>query len=149
MEGPVYPRPAATVRPEEVELAARAEEAEALAERFQALADASRLKVLHLLHTRGEMCACELQATLGVSASNLSFHLQVLRHAGFVKARRFGKWILYRLVPRQPTAFMAAFASLFAGEAAEGSGCCLCGPSEGEAPPPASPRTAEEEAAAT
>ncbi len=115
MEGPPYPRPGATAEPDKTELAARAEDAEALAERFQALADANRLKVLHLLHTRGELCACELQATLGVTASNLSFHLQVLRHAGFVKARRSGKWILYRLAPGQPKAQLAAFASLFVG----------------------------------
>ncbi|NLC56763.1 MAG: helix-turn-helix transcriptional regulator [Armatimonadetes bacterium] len=137
MEGPPYPRPGATAEPDKTELAARAEDAEALAERFQALADANRLKVLHLLHTRGELCACELQATLGVTASNLSFHLQVLRHAGFVKARRSGKWILYRLAPGQPKAQLAAFASLFVGERAADGGCCLCAEADEEEEPAA------------
>jgi len=135
-EATSYPRPDATARPAPTELASRQEDAEALAERFQALADANRLKAIHLLHTRGEMCACELGATLGVTASNLSFHLQVLRHAGFVKSRRSGKWILYRLAPEQPITFMAAVSRLFVdGSApldaasdgdAEGKPC-LCG----------------------
>lgn len=133
-EGTTYPRAEATAPPAGAELAARQEEAEGLAERFQALADASRLKVLHLLHTRGDLCACELQATLGVSASNLSFHLQVLRHAGFVKSRRVGKWIVYRLAPGMPNDHLSGFAALFGGsegccspEPAEEAPCCACG----------------------
>ena len=109
----LYPRPAVTGKPAASELSSRQEDAEALAERFQALADASRLKALHLLHTRGEMCACEIHAMLGISASNLSFHLQVLRHAGFVKARKEGKWIVYRLADGQPAEFADTFAGLF------------------------------------
>ena len=122
-----YPRAAATAPVEPPELAARGEDAEALAERFQALADANRLKVLHLLHTRGEMCACEMQAVLGVTASNLSFHLQVLRHAGFVKPRKEGKWIIYCLAPEQPVGFAREFAALFPG-ALGVTPRCLCMP---------------------
>ncbi|MBI3947718.1 MAG: winged helix-turn-helix transcriptional regulator [Armatimonadetes bacterium] len=129
MEVLSYPRPAVTVAPGSEELAACADEAEALAERFQALADASRLKVLHLLHVRGEMCACELQEVLGVSASNLSFHLQALRHAGFVRARKQGKWTIYRLPPGGPSVFLDEFRELFRGDPS-GARCTVCGSGE-------------------
>ncbi len=138
-DGVVYPRAQATVPPREAELASHHEDAEALAERFQALADASRLKVLHLLYSRGEMCACELQSVLGVSASNLSFHLQVLRYAGFVKSRRVGKWTVYRLSPGMPNGFLSAVAMRFAirsgfssANREEAPACCLCEAGESE-----------------
>lgn len=116
METLSYPRSEVTFLPRSEELVARAEEAEALAERFRALADANRLKVLHLLQVRGEMCACELQAVLGGTASNLSFHLQVLRHAGFVRARKQGRWMLYRLSTEGLMAFLGDFLALFRSE---------------------------------
>lgn len=116
METLSYPRSEVTFLPRSEELVARAEEAEALAERFRALADANRLKVLHLLQVRGEMCACELQAVLGGTASNLSFHLQVLRHAGFVRARKQGRWMLYRLSTEGLMAFLGDFLALLRSE---------------------------------
>lgn len=122
-ESPTYPRVAVTGEAHPQELIAREEEAAALAERFQALSDPIRIKALHLLHTRGEMCACELQVVLGVTASNLSFHLQALRHARFVKSRKDGKRIFYRLAPGEPRAFLADFAALFPGEPAPGAAC--------------------------
>lgn len=118
MEAVTYPRPACTAQLGAAELAARTGEAEALAERFQALADANRLKALHLLHTRGEMCVCELQEVLGITASNLSFHLGVLRHAGFVISRKDGKRVFYRLAPSQPHSVAQTIEQLFSPECA-------------------------------
>ncbi len=113
-----YPRPEITRQPGQRELAADDERVAAMAERFQALADANRLKALHLLHTRGEKCACELQDVLGITASNLSFHLGVLRHAGFVVSRKEGKRVFYRLAPRQPQSVAQTIETLFAPECA-------------------------------
>lgn len=69
-----------------------------LAPAFHALADENRLRILEAL-THGERCVCELINELEMSQSLLSFHLGVLRRAGFVSARRQGKWIHYHADP--------------------------------------------------
>lgn len=68
----------------------------ALAQRFHALSDPTRLRVLGLL-AGGEHCVCELMSELDIAQSRLSFHLRVLREGGFVTARRDGQWMYYTL----------------------------------------------------
>lgn len=68
-----------------------------LAEGFSALADATRLRMIHLLMTRGEMCVCEFMPALDLTQSNVSFHLKALKYAGFITSRKEGRWMLYRL----------------------------------------------------
>lgn len=63
---------------------------------FAALADESRLRLLHLMR-EGEMCVCYLQGTLKTNQPKISRHLAYLRRAGLVEARREGKWMHYRL----------------------------------------------------
>ena len=64
---------------------------------FQALADRTRLRILHLLAS-GEICVCYFVEILGESQPKISRHLGYLRKAGLVSARRDGKWMHYRLV---------------------------------------------------
>ena len=68
--------------------------------RARALADPRRLTALSLLKARPEMCACELQAALGVSHATVSHHMHRLVDAGLVASRREGKWAYYRILPR-------------------------------------------------
>ncbi|HEX3928054.1 MAG TPA: metalloregulator ArsR/SmtB family transcription factor [Gemmatimonadales bacterium] len=68
------------------------------AERFHALSDPTRLRIIGMLGG-GERCVCELMAELDAAQSRLSFHLRVLREAGFVTARRDEQWIYYSLQP--------------------------------------------------
>jgi ArsR family transcriptional regulator len=63
---------------------------------FKALADGTRLRVLKLLGG-GELCVCEIAAALGLEQPRLSFHLRILKRAGFVSVRRRERWVLYRL----------------------------------------------------
>jgi ArsR family transcriptional regulator len=63
---------------------------------FHALSDETRLAVIDLLR-RGEQCVCDLQDTLDVAQSRLSFHLKVLKDAGLVVDRREGRWSYYTL----------------------------------------------------
>lgn len=63
---------------------------------FKGLADQTRLRILKLL-SGGELCVCEIAAALGVDQPRLSFHLSVLKKAGFITDRRQQRWILYRL----------------------------------------------------
>jgi ArsR family transcriptional regulator len=63
---------------------------------FQALGDATRLRILGLLLT-GEVCVCHIHESLKVSQPKASRHLAYLRRAGLVDCRREGLWVYYRL----------------------------------------------------
>lgn len=49
---------------------------------------------------QGELCVCELCDALAITQSTLSTHLQVIRKAGLVSARKQGKWMYYALAPK-------------------------------------------------
>jgi DNA-binding transcriptional ArsR family regulator len=83
------------------------------AEAFKALADPHRLKILHMLMTSGEMCVCECMPALGLTQSNLSFHLKTLKQAGFIKSRKSGKWMYYSLNRETFQRFITGFAGFF------------------------------------
>ena len=63
---------------------------------FQALGDATRLRILGLLLT-GEVCVCDIHETLKIPQPKASRHLAYLRRSGLVDARRQGLWVHYRL----------------------------------------------------
>jgi len=65
--------------------------------RARALADENRLLAVALLRRRKELCACEIQAATGLTHATVSHHMGVLVEAGFVRSRRQGKWMYYRL----------------------------------------------------
>lgn len=88
-------------------------ETENLAEGFSALGDPHRLKILYLLLTCGEMCVCETMLALEISQSNLSFHLKTLKQAGFIKARKSGRWMYYSLNRLAFEQFLGAFGGMF------------------------------------
>ena len=71
---------------------------EALLQRFQAVAEGTRFRLVQLL-ADGERCVCELQDDLDAAQSRLSFHLKKLKDAGVVSDRRDGRWVYYSLVP--------------------------------------------------
>ena len=64
---------------------------------FRALADQTRLRVIHLLGS-DELCVCSVVAALETNQPKISRHLAYLRRAGLVEARRDGKWMHYRIV---------------------------------------------------
>ena len=63
---------------------------------FQALGDATRLRILGLLLT-GEVCVCHIHESLHIPQPKASRHLAYLRRAGLVATRRDGLWVFYRL----------------------------------------------------
>jgi ArsR family transcriptional regulator len=65
---------------------------------FQALGDATRLRILGLL-LAGEVCVCDIHDSLKIPQPKASRHLAYLRRAGLVAARREGQWMHYRLEP--------------------------------------------------
>lgn len=82
-------------------------------ERLKALADPLRLRLLALLHDRGELCVCELVDELGTTQSNISTHLRLLRQAGLVASQKIGKWVFYRLEQAAVDTLLGALQRLF------------------------------------
>jgi DNA-binding transcriptional ArsR family regulator len=69
---------------------------------FSTLANETRLRCLHLVLRRGEVCVCELVDALGVSQPTVSKAMAALRQAGFVVDRRDATWTYYRRNPDMP-----------------------------------------------
>ena len=61
---------------------------------FKALADETRLRLLHVLH-RYELSVNELVSILGMGQSRVSRHLKILAEAGLLQWRRDGLWVFY------------------------------------------------------
>lgn len=70
------------------------------AQDFRALSDPTRLRILELL-ADGERCVCDVVAAMDVAQPLLSHHLKILRQAGFIHARKEGRWMYYRLDPER------------------------------------------------
>lgn len=72
-------------------------ESEEIVIALTALAQASRLSVFRLLVQAGDegMSAGRIAETLGIPPSSLSFHLKELQHAGLVKPRQEGRFVIY------------------------------------------------------
>jgi DNA-binding transcriptional ArsR family regulator len=68
------------------------------ADRFGALADATRRHLLEQLASR-DLAVGELTAGLDISQAAVSQHLRVLREAGLVTSRREGRNVYYQLRP--------------------------------------------------
>ena len=73
------------------------EVAELLARRFGVLGDPTRLRLLNLLHARGEASVGELVEATGGSQANVSKHLAVLLRERVVARRREGSRAIYRI----------------------------------------------------
>jgi ArsR family transcriptional regulator len=61
---------------------------------FKALSEETRLRIIKLLE-HGELCVCDIVAALDMSQPKVSFHLAVLKEAGFIRDRKQGKWTHY------------------------------------------------------
>jgi ArsR family transcriptional regulator len=108
---------------------------------FQALGDATRLRILGLLLT-GEVCVCDIHETLKIPQPKASRHLAYLRRAGLVDTRREGLWIHYRLAELADPVLGAIATAVRhalthvdvvqhdAGRLQKKTGCCLPAPKE-------------------
>jgi DNA-binding transcriptional ArsR family regulator len=67
---------------------------------FAALADRTRLKILHALKDGEELCVCDVAHVLGMSVSAASHHLRKLRDLQILKYRNDGKMAYYSLRDR-------------------------------------------------
>ena len=63
---------------------------------FHALSDPSRVRIVSAL-VPGELCVCDIAASVGMSQSAVSHQLRALRDAGLVKFRKVGRKAYYAL----------------------------------------------------
>ena len=69
-----------------------------ITEKFKALADETRLRILNLLiKSERNLCVCELTDALKLPQYHISKHLNILRNAGFFIPEREGTWVYYNL----------------------------------------------------
>lgn len=68
-----------------------------LADVFGLLGDPGRLRILTALAEGGEMCVCDVAASVGMTESAASHALRLLRAHRIVEPRRAGKMAFYRL----------------------------------------------------
>ncbi len=62
---------------------------------LKALADESRIRILHLLLHNKEMCTSDLEQVLDFTQTKTSRHLSYLRNAGIVSPRKMDQWVFY------------------------------------------------------
>src|SRR5438094_3129543 len=72
------------------------DDATIVADRFRALADPTRVRIMNLLIRNPELCVCDLNANFDLSQPTISHHLGLLRKAGLVEATTRGRWAFYR-----------------------------------------------------
>jgi len=70
-----------------------------VAERFKALGEPARLRILQAL-CDGERCVGELEEDTGLNQANLSRHLQLLSTTRLVRRRKEGLFVYYALADR-------------------------------------------------
>ncbi|HEX9633332.1 MAG TPA: metalloregulator ArsR/SmtB family transcription factor [Gemmatimonadales bacterium] len=95
---------------------------------FRALGDPTRMRILDLL-AGGERCVCELTDAMDLPQPLLSHHLKTLREAGFLHARKEGRWTYYRLNPERLESCVCALDEALAKydtAAEEGKPGCAC-----------------------
>jgi ArsR family transcriptional regulator len=72
-----------------------------LARAFGALADPVRLRLLSLIASADEVCACDLVEPLDRSQPTISHHTKALSEAGLIKGEKRGRWVWWSVVPER------------------------------------------------
>ncbi len=90
-----------TVHPDRVDAARAAgpssDEVGHLARLFKLLGDPTRTRILYTVLEAGEMCVCDIAATIEATETTVSQALRLLRASGVVANRREGRMVYYRL----------------------------------------------------
>ncbi|MEW6990764.1 metalloregulator ArsR/SmtB family transcription factor [Colwelliaceae bacterium 6441] len=69
---------------------------------FKCLADQTRLNILTLVDSQGELCVCELTQALALSQPKISRHIALLKSEGLLSHRKVGKWVFYTISTELP-----------------------------------------------
>ncbi len=77
------------------------ESATAIAAKFKAIGEPTRLRLLALIASAEgqEACVCDLTEPVGLSQPTVSHHLKTLVDAGLLTRSKRGTWSFYAIVP--------------------------------------------------
>jgi ArsR family transcriptional regulator len=64
---------------------------------FKALSEEPRVRILHMLFLKKEMCISDLEIVLGFTQAKTSRHLAYLKNSGIVNARKADQWVFYSI----------------------------------------------------
>lgn len=64
---------------------------------FLACSDSSRLRILNLIFTNGEMCISDLERILDFTQSKTSRHLIYLKNSEILTFRKYNQWMFYQI----------------------------------------------------
>jgi ArsR family transcriptional regulator len=84
-----------------------------LAEIYKALADPTRVQMLHMLKAAPEpICVCDFTAAFDLGQPTVSHHLGRLKAAGLVQSSKQGLWAFYSLRDDLPEAAKQVICSI-------------------------------------
>jgi ArsR family transcriptional regulator len=87
--------------------------ADELAAVYKALADPTRIQMLHMLSATDEpICVCDFTAAFDLGQPTVSHHLAKLKQAGLVDSFKRGVWAFYRLRADMPKSARAALRTI-------------------------------------
>jgi len=69
---------------------------------FEALADATRLKIFRLFLSYEDLCVTDLAKICKVSVPAASYQLKIMEVVGLIEKERMGKMICYKLKKEDP-----------------------------------------------
>jgi DNA-binding transcriptional ArsR family regulator len=95
-----------------------------VAKYFRGLGDPSRLRILELLRSEGELSVGELGRRLVLPQPKVSNHLACLRWCGFIEARRDGRTVYNRIADARVEAMLELAESLLSDNADHVAACC-------------------------
>lgn len=64
---------------------------------FKALADESRVRILHLIFQNKEMCISDLEHILDFTQTKTSRHITYLKNAALISPRKIDQWVFYSM----------------------------------------------------
>ena len=83
--------------------------AEELATLYKALADPTRVQMVHILAAADDpVCVCDFTAAFDLGQPTISHHLAKLREVGIVTSFKRGIWAFYQLAPEMSPAARSA-----------------------------------------
>ncbi|MET9676345.1 metalloregulator ArsR/SmtB family transcription factor [Streptomyces sp. NPDC006482] len=75
------------------------DEVESLTAQLKAVADQTRLQIIHLIDQApaGELCVCDLTQSLDLAQPTVSRHLKILTTAGLLRREQRGTWAWFSI----------------------------------------------------
>jgi DNA-binding transcriptional ArsR family regulator len=98
-------------------------EPDLVAKYFRGLGDATRVRIVELLRTHGELSVGDLVERLGQSQPKVSNHLACLRWCGFVETRREHPSVYYRIADPRVAELLALGRALLEDNAEHVAAC--------------------------